>query len=50
MPSFAHYYDRKGSRKVCQVYERNVLSQGNHFRVTSVSGHTGTTLAATERM
>lgn len=39
--TFTHYYDRNGSRKVCQEYQTNVLSEGNRSGAIAVFGLRG---------
>lgn len=40
-PTFTHYCDRSGSRKVCQEYQTNVPSEGNHPGTIAASGLCG---------
>lgn len=47
---FTHYYDRNRSRKVCQEYQTNVLSEGNRSGVIAVPASVGTAMRITEHI
>lgn len=42
-----HYYDRNRSRKVCQEYQTNVLSEGNRSAMIAVSANVVMTMRIT---
>lgn len=45
--TFTHCDDRNRSRKVCQEYQTNALSEGNHSAMIAVSASVGTTMRIT---